>query len=63
MHTIAHQRRVAALLRATLGTDPAGKPTLSWWFDQAALAAEQASDGWYALLTNLDPPRPTPLRC
>ena len=26
-----------------------------WWFDQATLAAEQATDGWYALLTNLDP--------
>jgi hypothetical protein len=38
------------------GTDPAtGKPNLAWWFDQAALAAEQATDGWYALLTNLDP--------
>jgi hypothetical protein len=32
-----------------------GKPTLTWWFDQAALAREQATDGWYALLTNLDP--------
>jgi transposase len=55
LHTVAHQRRVAALLRARVGTDPAGKPTLAWWFDQAALDAEQASDGWYALLTNLDP--------
>ena len=32
-----------------------GKPTLSWRFDQAALAREQATDGWYGLLTNLDP--------
>jgi hypothetical protein len=45
LHTIAHQRRVAAFLRATVATDPAGKPTLAWRFDQAALAAEQASDG------------------
>src|SRR6266508_703559 len=30
-------------------TDPA------WWLDQAALAREQANDGWYGLLTNLDP--------
>jgi transposase len=53
---IARSRRVAGLLRAQVGTDPAtGKPTLTWWFDQAALAAEQATDGWYALLTNLDP--------
>jgi hypothetical protein len=54
--TIAKQRRVAGLLRAEVGTDPAtGKPTLAWRFDPAALAAEQATDGWYALLTNLDP--------
>jgi hypothetical protein len=54
--TIARSRRVAGLLRAEAGTDPAtGKPTLAWWFDQAALEREQATDGWYALLTNLDP--------
>jgi transposase len=53
---IARSRRVTGLLRAEVGTDPAtGKPTLAWRFDQAALAAEQATDGWYALLTNLDP--------
>jgi transposase len=53
---IARSRRVAGLLRAQVGTDPAtGKPTLAWWFDQAALAREQATDGWYGLLTNLDP--------
>jgi transposase len=53
---IAKARRVTALLRAEVGTDPAtGKPTLSWRFDQAALAREQATDGWYGLLTNLDP--------
>jgi Domain of unknown function (DUF4277) len=53
---IARSRRVAGLLRAEVGTDPAtGKPTLAWWFDPAALAAEQATDGWYALVTNLDP--------
>jgi hypothetical protein len=38
---------VAGLLHAEVGTDPAtGKPTLTWHFDQAALAAEQATDGW-----------------
>ena len=53
---IAKGRRVAGLLHAEVGTDPAtGKPTLAWWFDQAALEREQATDGWYGLLTNLDP--------
>jgi transposase len=51
---IASARRVTAYLRTETGTDPAtGKPTLHWWFDQAALEAETATDGWYALLTNL----------
>jgi len=51
---IASARRVTAYLRITTGTDPdTGKPTLTWWFDQAALDAETATDGWYALLTNL----------
>ena len=54
---IGKTRRVAAYLTATAGTDAAtGKPTLTWEFDQAALDAEAATDGWYALLTNLDPP-------
>jgi transposase len=52
---IAKQRRVAGLLRAQVGVDERGKPTLAWWFDQAALEREQATDGWYGLLTNLDP--------
>ena len=53
---IAKQRRVSGLLRAQVGSNPTtGKPTLAWWFDPAALAREQATDGWYALLTNLDP--------
>jgi transposase len=53
---IAKQRRISGLLDAQVGTDPAtGKPTLAWRFDPAALATEQATDGWYALLTNLDP--------
>ena len=52
--TITAARRVTAYLRTQTGTDPAsGKPTLRWWFDQAALDAEAATDGWYALLTNL----------
>ena len=53
---IGKTRRVAAYLTATAGTDAAtGKPTLTWEFDQAALDAEAAADGWYALLANLDP--------
>ncbi len=53
---IAAGRRVKTYLRAQTGTDPAtGKPTLTWWFDQAAVDTEAATDGWYALLTNLDP--------
>lgn len=51
---IARQRKVAAYLRSEIGTDAAAKPTLEWHFDQDALAAEAASDGWYALLTNLE---------
>jgi transposase len=53
---IASQRRVSAYLHARAGTCPAtGKPTLTWDFDQQAIDAEAATDGWYALLTNLDP--------
>jgi transposase len=53
VQVIARQRKVTGLLRAEAGTDPTGKPTLVWWFDQAALDAEAATDGWYGLLTNL----------
>lgn len=52
---IGRDRRVGAYLQAAIGTDEAGKPTLTWSFDQDALDAEAATDGWYALLTNLDP--------
>lgn len=52
--TIATKRRVGDYLRADVGVDPSGKPTLAWHFDQAALDAEAATDGWYCLLTNLD---------
>ena len=37
------------------GSGGPGKPALTWWFDQAAIDAEAATDGWYALLTNLAP--------
>jgi transposase len=52
---ITRTRKVTSLLRAEVGVDPTGKPTLSWSFDQAAIDAETATDGWYPLLTNLDP--------
>ncbi len=53
---ITKERRVAAYLHTTVGTDPAStKPTLAWHFEQDAIDAEAATDGWYALLTNLDP--------
>lgn len=50
---IAASRRVGAWLRADAGTGPDGRPTLQWRFDQDAVNAETATDGWYALLTNL----------
>src|ERR1035437_5617084 len=36
------------------GSGGPGKPALTWWSDPAAIDAEAATDGWYALLTNLD---------
>lgn len=53
---IAKTRRVGAYLQTITGTCPdTGKPTLTWQFNQAVIDAETATDGWYALLTNLDP--------
>jgi transposase len=52
---IAAKRRVGDYLVATVGVDASAKPTLEWHFDQAALDHEAATDGWYCLLTNLDP--------
>lgn len=52
---ITRDRRVGAYLHTDVDTDPdTAKPTLAWSFDQAALDTEAATDGWYALLTNLD---------
>ena len=51
---ITRERRVKTSLTTTVGTNPVtAKPTLEWHFDEAALATEAATDGWYALLTNL----------
>src|SRR6266545_2025812 len=56
VRTITTSRKLVGILKAEVATDPTtGKPTLSWHFDQAALDALAATDGWYALLTNLDP--------
>jgi transposase len=52
--TIATKRRVGDYLRTDTGVDATGRPTLRWHFDQDALDAEAATDGWYCLLTNLD---------
>ena len=57
---IAAQRRVKAYLRTTITRSAAGKPVLSWHFDQAAIDAEAAADGWYALLANLPPAQASP---
>jgi hypothetical protein len=51
---IAAQRRVSAYLRSRITVDPdTGKPALTWHFDQSVIDAEAATDGWYALLSNL----------
>lgn len=53
---ISKKRRVGAYLRTHISTDPdTGKTVFGWHFDQDAIDAEAATDGWYALLTNLDP--------
>jgi transposase len=53
---ISKKRRVGAYLRTHITTDPdTGKPVFGWHFDPTAIDAEAATDGWYALLTNLDP--------
>lgn len=51
---IARHRRVTAYLTTSITTNPEGTPVFAWSFDQAAIDAEAAGDGWYALLTNLD---------
>ena len=52
--TIARDRRVGGYLRFEIGVGPDDRPTFVWRFDQAAIDAEAATDGWYALLTKLD---------
>ncbi|WP_248819438.1 IS1634 family transposase, partial [Frankia sp. AgB32] len=51
---LATKYRVSRYLVAETSTDPdTRKPALTWHFDQTILNAEAATDGWYALLTNL----------
>lgn len=50
---IARRRRVVACLHTTITVDDTGKPTFAWSFDPDAIDAETATDGWYALLSNL----------
>jgi hypothetical protein len=56
VRAITTSRKLVGILGAEVGTDPAsGKPTLAWHLDQQALDAQARTDGWYALVTNLDP--------
>ncbi len=57
---ITTKRRAGAYVRTAITRDAAGKPVLSWHFDQAAIDASAAADGWYALLTNLAPGQASP---
>lgn len=52
---IAASRHVGGCLRAAVTAGPAGKPALDWHSGQAAIDAEAATDGWYALTANLPP--------
>lgn len=48
--------RIEPLLQVQVGTDPAGKPTLTWQRDHNAITAAGRLDGLYALATNLPDP-------
>ncbi len=50
---IGRRRRITGYLHTTITTGPDGTPVFAWSFDQAAIDADAATDGWYALLTNL----------
>jgi transposase len=57
---ITKTRRVTACLRTEITVDDTGRPALAWHFDEEVLQAEQAVDGWYALLTTLTPEQADP---
>ena len=51
---ITSKRRIGSCLVTSVTVDESGRPALTWHYDQEVLAAE-AADGWYALLSTLDP--------
>ena len=53
VQAIAAKRRAGRYLRTAITAGPAGEPVLAWHFDQDAIDAEAAGDGWYALTANL----------
>jgi transposase len=57
---ITTKHRIDAYLDATLTTTHAGKPALTWQFNEDAINAEAAADGWYTLVTNLPHGEATP---
>jgi transposase len=52
--TITRKHGIGAYLVTAITTND-GKPALTWHYNQAAIDTEAATDGWYALLTNLPP--------
>jgi transposase len=53
---ISRHRRIGTYLHTSITTHPdTGKPVFTWHYNQDAIDAEAADDGWYALLTNLSP--------
>lgn len=60
IEAITKARRVTGCVRTEITTDPAGRPHLTWHFDQDVLDAEAAADGWYALVTSLTPDQADP---
>lgn len=50
--TILHPK-IAELLKVTTGVDERGRPTIAWRRDHDAITAAAATDGIYALATNL----------
>lgn len=48
--------RISELLPVQIGTDPTGKPTLSWHRDHDAITAAGRLDGLHALATNMPGP-------
>jgi transposase len=60
IEAIIKARRVTGCVRTEITTDPTGRPSLVWRFDQDVLDTEAAADGWYALVTNLTPDQADP---